>query len=78
MSQGASEWQLKLNIKKSAEMHMGYNNPNFVYTINNVDVNVVFEKNDLGITVKSSLHFDSYIICAITSSTVFALNLQTF
>ena len=61
VSQWASEWQLKLNIKKCAVMHMGYNNPNFVYAINNVDVNVVSEMNDLGITEKNSLHLDSYI-----------------
>ena len=35
---------------------MGYNNPNFVYTINNVDVNAVPEMNDLGITVINSLN----------------------
>ena len=44
VSQWASEWQLKLNIKKCAVMNMGYNNPNFAHTINNVDVNVFFLK----------------------------------
>ena len=42
--------------------------------------------NDLGITVKNSLNVDSSIntivgkhsVCAITSSAVFILNLQTF
>ncbi len=42
-------------------MHMGYNNPYCVYTINNVNVNVIPEMNDLSIIVKNSLHFDSYI-----------------
>ena len=67
-------------------MHMHYNNPNCVYTMNNVDVNVVSEMNDLGITVKkvliltliSTLLDGNHIVSAITSSTVFILNLLTF
>ena len=59
VSQWASKWQLQLNIKKCAITHISYKNPDFVYTINNVDVYVVSEMNDLGITVKNSLHFDS-------------------
>ena len=61
MSQWASDFQLKLNIKKCVVMHMGYNYQNFVYTINIVDVNIVSEINDFGITRNNSLNFDSYI-----------------
>ena len=42
-------------------MHMGYNSPSCVYTINKMNVNVVSEMNGLGITVKNSLHFDSFV-----------------
>ena len=42
-------------------MHIGYNNPNFVYTINNFNVTIVSEMNDLDISMKNCLNFDSYI-----------------
>ncbi len=61
VSDWASAWQLKLNIKKCSVMHMGSKNPNLNYNINNVEIAVVTKMNDLGITIENNLNFKVYM-----------------
>jgi hypothetical protein len=57
----AHQWQLNLNLKKCAVVHMGHNNLKFTYTLNNFVLQSVTQFNDLGITVDQSLNFNFYV-----------------
>ena len=61
----SEKWQLKFNSKKCKILHIGKNNPNFNYTINDGDTtnnlaSTDCEK-DLGVTTDPELNFDLHI-----------------
>ena len=61
----SEKWQLKFNSKKCKILHIGKNNPNYNYTINDGDninnlASTDFEK-DLGVITDPNLNFDLHI-----------------
>ena len=46
---------MKFNVDKGKVIHMGHNNINYQYTIDNRSMKVVFEEKDLGVIVTSNL-----------------------
>lgn len=57
-----SSWQLPVNFTKSNLLHLGKNNPNINFSINNVNLNIVNEVKDLGILINSNLSFSTHCI----------------
>ncbi len=57
----ANKWQLGLSINKCFILHIGRNNLNHTYNINNIALPAKTEAVDLGITVDQNLRFDKHI-----------------
>jgi Reverse transcriptase (RNA-dependent DNA polymerase)/Endonuclease-reverse transcriptase len=51
----AKKWGMSFNEQKCKVMHVGKNNPQYVYTMNGVKLTVVEEEKDVGITIHRSL-----------------------
>ncbi|MCQ7056700.1 reverse transcriptase domain-containing protein, partial [Clostridioides difficile] len=50
-------WGMNFNVEKCKVIHIGHNNINFPYTIDNRPLKVVSEEKDLGVIVSSDLKF---------------------
>jgi hypothetical protein len=61
LAEWAERWQLKISITKCAVLHIGWQNENCVYNINNVDLPNVDSISDLGVTMDSDLKFSKHI-----------------
>ena len=61
ITQWATVWQLKLNVKKCGVMHIGYNNPKYDYVLNTEILHTMLILDDLGLVVDNKLHFSDYI-----------------
>ena len=57
----AKKWKMEFNIDKCKIMHLGYNNPNNVYSMDGINLNETNEEKDLGVTIDCKLEFDSHI-----------------
>ena len=57
----SNKWQLTINISKSNILHIGKNNPHFIYNINNIPLEPSDHVSDLGVTMDSGLSFDLHI-----------------
>ena len=53
--QWSKTWGMKFNVDKCKVLHIGHNNINYQYTIDNRPMKVVFEEKDLGVIVTSDL-----------------------
>ncbi len=51
----AEKWGMKFNLAKCKIMHVGRNNPGYVYTMGGVALEEVEEERDVGVTVHKSL-----------------------
>lgn len=54
-------WQLSINVAKCNLLHLGKNNPNLKYDINNVCIEASEHVRDLGIEIENFLRFDVHI-----------------
>ena len=62
ISQWCSSWSLPLNIEKCVVLHIGKNNPELLYFINNHPLGAVSSHVDLGVTISSDLTWSAHII----------------
>jgi len=60
ISRWADEWQLKISIKKCTVLHLGRNNLQHVYAIDDATLPSVHEVRDLGVTMDSKLCFSAH------------------
>ena len=60
LEQWSKLWQLNFNTKKSFIMHLGSNNPHYMYHIGGDQLQSVKEHKDLGVLVDSNLKFHSH------------------
>ena len=51
----ASTWGMKFNVPKCKIMHVGRNNPEYEYNMDNVKMTVVEEERDIGVTVQKNM-----------------------
>ena len=56
---------MKFNVDKCKVLHMGHNNVNYPYTIDNRQMKGVFEEKDLGVIVSSDLKFHKQMLGAV-------------
>ena len=56
----AEKWGIKFNLAKCKIMHVGRNNPGYVYTMGGVALEEVEEEQDVGVTVHKSLKNQLY------------------
>jgi hypothetical protein len=61
----SKNWQLTINISKSNILHIGKNNPHFIYNINKIPLVPSVCVTDLGVTRDGELSFDQHI-CQLT------------
>ena len=62
ISQWCSSWSLPLNIEKCVVLHIGKNNPELLYFIDNHSLGAVSSHVDLGVTISSDLTWSAHII----------------
>ena len=53
----ADRWKMSFNIDKCKVMHLGVNNNNFGYLMNNSWVDVTEEEKDLGVIISNDMKF---------------------
>ena len=56
-----NHWMLRLNTDKCTILYIGYNNPRLEYSINGTTLTSVGEQNDLGVTLKENLKWESQV-----------------
>ena len=60
----ASTWGMKFNVPKCKIMHVGRNNPEYEYNMDNVKMTVVEEERDIGVTVQKNMKPSKHCIKA--------------
>ncbi|CAG2208621.1 unnamed protein product [Mytilus edulis] len=58
---GSKLWDMKFNVNKCKQIHYGRNNPENVYTMNNIDIIKDEQEKDLGIIFQNDLKFSQHI-----------------
>lgn len=72
-------WDMKFNVDKCKTVHYGRNNPQHVYTMNNIDLQEVNEEKDLGIIFQNDLKFSQHISGKINkANSILGLISRTF
>lgn len=68
-----SMWKLSLNSDKCNVLHLGSNNPNNSYVLNNILIKSVNQQKDLGIIITKDLKWESHIANVVkkTNSLIF-------
>ena len=61
LSSWTEKWGVGFNCDKCGVMHLGKNNPNYNYTLNNKPLNVTVSEKDLGVHVDPLLKFEDHI-----------------
>ena len=61
LSSWTEKWGVRFNGDKCGVMHLGKNNPNYNYTLNNKPLNVTVSEKDLGVHVDPLLNFEDHI-----------------
>ena len=61
LSSWSEKWGVGFNCGKCGVMHLGKNNPNYKYTLNNKPLNVTLSEKDLGVHVDPLLNFQDHI-----------------
>jgi len=61
----STEWQMLFNIDKCKVMHMGYNNIQAEYAMNDVKLECVSEEKDLGVIVSDDLKSEKQCSAAV-------------
>ena len=79
LEQWSKIWQLIFNTKKSFIMHLGRNNPNYIYYIGGDQLQPVKEHKDLGVLMDSNLKFHSHSSAVVSKANqVLGLIMKTF
>ncbi len=55
LSNWARDWEMKFNVEKCRDMHVGINNDNVKYLMNGVELSVTSTETDLGVMVSDDL-----------------------
>ena len=60
----SKEWQMLFSLDKCKIMHLGFNNPNADYFVDNVQMQRVNEERDLGVIMSTDLKWEKQCIAA--------------
>ncbi|CAG2205822.1 unnamed protein product [Mytilus edulis] len=72
-------WDMKFNVNKCKQIHYGRNNPENVYTMNNIDIIKDEQEKDLGIIFQNDLKFSQHISSKINkANSILGLINRTF
>ena len=61
----SKKWQLPFNTEKCTVLHIGFSNPCYQYTMNEMKLGTVHEEKDLGVIVDSELKFRKHCAAAV-------------
>jgi len=61
----SKEWQMLFSLDKCKIMHLGFNNPNADYFVDNVQMQRVNEERDLGVIMSTDLKWEKQCIAAV-------------
>ncbi|MES9879908.1 MAG: reverse transcriptase family protein [Sedimenticola sp.] len=64
----ADLWQLRFNVSKCKAIHYGRDNQEHMYSMNSVNLEIVSEEKDLGITFQQNLKFSSHIASKVNKA----------
>jgi len=65
MFQWSLDWQMLFNVGKCKVIHMGFNNEDHAYFMNGVQLEVVTEEKNLGVTIHKSLKVATNVANAV-------------
>ena len=65
LEEWSKKWQLPFNANKCKAMHLGNNNPNFTYYLNNHPLEMTRNEKDLGVIIDDSLKFHEHTASAV-------------
>lgn len=79
LSTWAKEWGMQFNIDKCKVMHIGKNNSNCVYDIDNTPISTTVKEKDLGVVVSNDLKVSSHCVASVkTANRMLGLIKRTF
>ena len=58
----SQDWQMTLNVDKCKVMHLGRNNPQSKYHMNNKVLEIIHEENDLGVLISDDLKWSNHCV----------------
>ena len=65
LEEWSKKWQLPFNANKCKAMHLGNNNPNFTYYLDNHPLEMTRNEKDLGVIIDDSLKFHEHTASAV-------------
>ena len=64
----SQDWQMTFNVDKCKVMHLGRNNPQSKYHMNNKVLQIIHEEKDLGVLISDDLKWSNHCVQAYTKA----------